>query len=465
MKASEARNKMKSQQTKSVSTLRNKFQNQKQDLLKRHQEQVDTKDQGNEFPTIFDKAKFPKGIGLWKCNKGEHELDIIPFFAGSQHPRVEEGELAYVVDLFVHTNVGPLRMPYPCEVKNFKETDPICEYIAANRLSKEEWKRVSSKRRTVYLVWVHDTPEEEKKGIQIWEVSHFFFEQHIDEIAKSPRGGGALAFSDISSGKSIAFTVKVSGKYKDGDTDRDSIIYTGHRFVDRQYDVVPDWILEQSFSLDECILMHPDYDEVEEAFNPSASNRRQSSDEEPAEEVREEQDLSRNDYDPEEDIPSEGKKVTKGSNKKRRPEPEPEPLDEKPTEEEVTEEEEAPIACPVCNGKGKSKKGQTCPECNGTGVYVEENPEEEITEEENLQEFETGEEEIGEEVTECPHDPDSFGEVDEHPECEADGGCSLWDLCSDEANRRKKEEEVKKPLAGKKPLASSANKPKRKLGR
>ena len=63
---------------------------------------------------------------------------------------------------------------------------------------------------------------------------------------------------------------------------------------------------------------------------------------------------------------------------------------------------------------------------------------------------------------ECPHDPDSFGEVDEHDECESDGGCPLWDACSDEANRRKKAEEVKKD---KKPMASNAGKPVRKLGK
>jgi hypothetical protein len=372
MKASDIKTKM-----KTGSNIKDKFRSQKQDLMKRHQEQVDNKDQGNDYPTIFNKTAIPKGIGFWKCGKGEHVLDIIPFFAGKQHPRVKEGELSYVIDLWVHNNVGPLRTPYVCTAKNFKENDPICEYIAKNRLDKEEWKRTASKRRTVYLVWVHDTPEEEKKGIQIWEVAHFFFESHIDEIAKSPRGGGATAFSDIESGKSIAFTVKSTGKYKDGDVERDSIGYSGHRFIDRDIDVIPDKILEQSFSLDECIVMHPDYDEVDEAFNGSSKATRnkyqeESDEPEPEEEVQEEQESS---FDPEDELPSKEQKVKKGSKK---PEPEPE-------EEEAVEEE-----------------------------------------------------------MECPHDPDSFGEVDEHPECEEDGGCPIWDACSDEANRRKKEAEKAK---------------------
>ena len=388
--------------SKTSNNIRDKFKSQKQDLMKRHQEQVDNKDSGNEFATIFNKDNIPKGIGFWKCGKGDHEIDIIPFFAGKQHPRVPEGELAYVVDLWVHTNVGPLRTPYPCTAKNFKENDPICEYIAKNRLDKDEWKRVSSKRRTAYLVWVHDTPEEEKKGIQIWEVAHYFFEQHIDEIAKSPRGGGAVTFSDIESGKSIAFAVKVTGKYNDGTTDRDSISYSGHRFIDRQYDVVPDRILDQSFSLDEAINMHPDYDEVHEAFYGSNKQSRKYA------EPEEDQDEN-NEPELEDDIPSKDQKVNKGRKK-----PEPEPEEDEDTNEETEEEM--------------------------------------VEEEDSTDDVEDTEED---DVTECPHDPDSFGEVDEHPECEANGGCPLWDECSDEAAKRAKEK-------AKKPMASSA---KKKLGK
>jgi hypothetical protein len=247
--------------------LRDKFKNHKADLMQRHQEQIDSKDSGTKYPTIFDEEKIPEGIEFWRCKPGEHLIDIIPFFAGSQHHKVKEGKVAYVVDLWVHTGVGPMNLPFPCTSKNFQETDPICEYVAQNRLSTDEWKRVSPKRRTAYLVWVHDSPEEEKKGVQIWEVSHFYFEEKIDEIAKSPRGGGAVTFSDVDSGKSIAFTVKKIGTYKDArGTDRDSIGYLGHRFVDRDIEAIPERILAQSFPLDEIIKMKPDYDKMSEAF-------------------------------------------------------------------------------------------------------------------------------------------------------------------------------------------------------
>jgi len=248
-------------------SIRDKFKKQKENLLKRHQEQVDTKDDKQSYPTIFDAEKIPEGIGFWKCGKGDHIIDIIPFFAGSQHPKVSDGELSYVVDLYVHQTVGAMKEPFVCQTKNFKKPDPICEYISNNRLPVEDWKKIAPKRRTIYLVWVHDSPEEEEKGLQIWEVAHYFFENHVDEIAKSPRGGGAIAFSDIDTGKSIAFSVKITGKYKDAaGVDRDSVSYLGHRFVDRD-DPIPDDILNQIFSMDEVINMHPDMDQMRTAFH------------------------------------------------------------------------------------------------------------------------------------------------------------------------------------------------------
>lgn len=365
---------------KTGTSFRDKFRSQKQDLMKRHQEQVDSKDSGSEFPTIFNKELVPKGIEFWKCKPGEHLIDIIPFFAGSQHPKVKEGELAYVVDLWVHQGVGPMNTPYPCTNRNFKETDPICEYIAQNRLPTDEWKRVSPKRRTAYLVWVHDSPEEEKKGIQIWEVAHFYFEEKIDEIAKSPRGGGAVAFSDIESGKSIAFTVKKVGTYKDAKgTDRDSIGYLGHRFVDRDIEIIPERILEQSFALDEIIKMKPDYDEMSEAFYGKTGRNQ------PEEPEQEEDDT---------DFPEPPK-----SSKKKKPEPEPEPEEE---DDDYQDEDDQ-----------------------------DDSPEDEDTQDDD--DSDSGDEEV------CPHDPDSFGECDQHPECEEDGGCPLWDACSDESEKREKE--------------------------
>lgn len=220
---------------------------------------------GGGFPTIFNKDKVPEGIEFWRCKEGEHLADIIPFEAGpdipvdseTNLPITEEGEFDYVLDLFVHLNVGGMNKPYVCPYENFGKPCPICEFIQANRIEKEDWKKIIAKHRVVYLLWVHDTREDEKKGIQIFEASHFFMQEKIEEISKLPRGGGFENFSDPDSGKTLAWTRKGSGK--------DNTQYLGHRFIERE-GPIPDRILDQSFSLDSIVNMHPDYDEMEKEF-------------------------------------------------------------------------------------------------------------------------------------------------------------------------------------------------------
>jgi hypothetical protein len=232
-------------------------------LQKRHNAGT-KKTGGGRFPTIFDKEKVPEGVEFWKCREGKHLVDFIPFEVGPDmpfdermKPITEEGYPDYVLDLFVHQNVGNMNKPYVCPYENFGEPCPICEFIKANRLDKEDWKKLVAKHRVVYLVWVHDTKEEEKKGVQIFEASHFFMEEKIEEIAELPRGGGFVKFSCQDTGKSLAWTRKGSGM--------ENTQFLGHRFVDRD-EPIPDRILDQTFPLDSIVNMHPEYEEIEREF-------------------------------------------------------------------------------------------------------------------------------------------------------------------------------------------------------
>jgi hypothetical protein len=247
-------------------SFRDKTKKMRQDLQKRTQESIDRGEDMPEYGTIFIKEKIPEGVGFWKPDTDDHLVDIIPFVAGEQHPRVPEGRMAFNIDVWIHQNIGPMYDQFICPQRMFKKVDPICNYMRGKRLPEAEWKAIAPKRRTVYLVWVHDTPEEEEKGIQIWEVAWWNFEKTVDEIAKSPKGGAPVPFSDYDDGKSIAFSIKKSGTFTDSSgKERDSIDFVGHRFVDRD-EKIPDSILDQSFSLDECIIIHPEFSVMEEAF-------------------------------------------------------------------------------------------------------------------------------------------------------------------------------------------------------
>ncbi len=240
------------------SNLRQKMNKQKGDLEKRHQESIDRKEM-SMFGSIFDKNKVPDDISFWKCGGGRHVIDIIPFIAGPDVPNknAEEGSIEYVIDLWMHRLTNSLNDVFVCPTRTWGKPCPICEDLKANDYNDDYYKETMAKRRTVYLIWVHDTPKEEAEGIKILDIAHFFLQMHLDELAEPPTGKKVIIFSDIDKGKNIGFTRKGTGA---GNTQ-----FLGHKFIDRD-EPIPDDICDQSFSLDACIKMHPSYDEIADAY-------------------------------------------------------------------------------------------------------------------------------------------------------------------------------------------------------
>ncbi len=254
---------------------------------------------GGRFPTIFLKDKVPEGINFWFCKEGEHIVDIIPFEAGPDMPLDErlqpvtpEGKLDYIMDLFVHTNVGEMLKPYVCPYENFGLPCPICEFMKANKLEKEDWKNLVAKHRVVYFLWVHDSREEEKKGIQIHEASHYFMEANIEAISKLPKGGGYVKFSDPDSGRSLAWERKGAGMT--------NTTHIGHRLIERE-SPIPDKILDMTFPLDSVINMHPDYEEIEKEFRGTLKKMKlldepEPDEKDPWEDENEDEDIDDSDF-------------------------------------------------------------------------------------------------------------------------------------------------------------------------
>jgi hypothetical protein len=233
-------------------------------LLKRTEESYSRKDGEVSYKYFISDNELP----LWKpsvTKTDPHIVDIIPFEAGENYPlikgrkSVRKGDIVYLVDIEVHQNVGPLKEMVICPAKNYGKPCPICEEIGRMRQEGAEWEEyrdIDTKRRCCYNVLVTSTEKDKEKGVQIWEVSHRFSEKQILSIAKSPRGGGYVAFShpDKSIGKSIAFEV-------DEDTYR---TVHGHKFVDRDYDI-SDEILTKAYPLDDLLIVHP-YEKLKELF-------------------------------------------------------------------------------------------------------------------------------------------------------------------------------------------------------
>jgi len=245
---------------------RDKIKTMKKDLVQTTQESIDRGDDSQEYGSIFIKENIPDGVGFWRPDVGEHLIDIIPFQSAGDDPRTQKGRWTYLLDVWVHQNVGAMFDDFVCQVRAFQDLDPMCEYTKAADLTTAEWSKIAPKRRTAYLVWCHDSPEEEEKGIQIWEVAHWNFEKHLSKISKHPKGGAPIPFSHVIDGKSIAFEIVKSGTYTDGSgKERDSKDFLGHRFVERDEEV-PDEFGDQIFPLDGCVRFKLTWEEQAKAF-------------------------------------------------------------------------------------------------------------------------------------------------------------------------------------------------------
>lgn len=223
------------------------------ELAKRVKESHDTKDQGVFGGSIFKPdidAKF------WKCGEGKHYIDVIPYIAGKNNPKVKEGRPAHTLDIWVHYNIGPNGLPFVCLAKNYNQPCPVCDYRNELKNSEEAdediIKQFLPKRRTIYNIICYDNNKEEEKGIQIWDVSHFFFEQKVASIAERPRQGGFVNWPDPDEGKQVMFERKGTGA--------NNTQFLGHAFTDRDY-TIPDEVLEESYCLDDLVAI-PDYDEL-----------------------------------------------------------------------------------------------------------------------------------------------------------------------------------------------------------
>jgi len=208
-------------------------------------------------------------------------------------------------------------------------------------------KSLNTSRRTIYNIIVYDTEKEEDKGVQVWEVAHWFMERHLTPLAKDPRTAELLPFTDPDEGKSIAFERQGSGQT--------GTSYLGHKFVDREY-VIPDEILDSVYCLDE-LVQQTSYEELYEAYwgEPveGSSSKPVTAEEAPVEERKQTTRLRGGTAKPKEELQ---KAATLG---RRRP--------QQATSPEATKEGESTERCP--NGGVFGRDLDQLDGCNDCEIY------------------------------------------------------------------------------------------------
>jgi hypothetical protein len=202
-------------------------------------------------------------IQLWRPRDGQHIIDIVPYNAGSNDGLNKEGEETYTYEAWVHRGVGPNEQMHICPAETYNEDCPICEHRQTLRERGADdtvWKALFPKRRNIYNVLCYDA-NEERKGVQVWEVPYFYAEKNILAIASEPqRGGGSdtINFPHAEHGKSISFTIEPP------QSKEDFASYEGFKFLDRDYDLDSE-ILDEAHALDQLVLLLS-YDELKEIY-------------------------------------------------------------------------------------------------------------------------------------------------------------------------------------------------------
>lgn len=321
--------------------------------------------------------ELPEGLSQWLpkgSDKGEeHAFDIVLFKAGKNFPNmncnVNEGEWAYLLDFYVHRNIGPERQWVLCPnsfrsktASGDKKGCPICERMAmlqANESDKEKrikiWRKYRPQRRCMYYAIVRDGDKEEKKGVQVLDCFFDFMELKLQDLASAKRGQDEILYADTDDGKLIYFKAVKKSFLADNKENVEYSEYEAHQFLDR----IDDDKQPYTIDIDLCIEAKPldsflnlkSYDEILEILGPVDNGNkvvRNKEDDEPP------KTRSGRFSKTEEETPSRMSKVN-----------------EDPSNDEDDEDNAEEFACPHGHTLGKHfLKKSECEDCEGD-VYNE----------------------------------------------------------------------------------------------
>lgn len=184
-------------------------------------------------------------------------LNILPYqIRSSKHPEVvagrrKIGDWDYLLDVWVHRNLGPNKKDMLCPKATYGKACPACEERSKlyDQGRDEEARAYSPSRRTIFNVQLigRNGPEPEPL---IFATSHQCFNKELIEEASASSNGNGITFADPGpSGQVVSFRVseKTLGSSKFCEA-------KSFQFLDRDEEV-SDEVLEQCESLDEYLIV------------------------------------------------------------------------------------------------------------------------------------------------------------------------------------------------------------------
>lgn len=202
------------------------FDRSRVNLGRRTQEQTDNRESNGATRKSF--MNYSKcGLKFFKfTDVGKYQdINILPWRISSKnHPGVvdgkyEIGDYDYVLDLWVHSRIGPGEEDCVCLKRTYGKPCPICDEgdrLWANPETKESARQFFAKRKCIYLVdELNDKFESVSNEPKIFEVTHGLFSKDLQSKATSClRGKGVVDFASVNVdskgreiGKVVSFTV------------------------------------------------------------------------------------------------------------------------------------------------------------------------------------------------------------------------------------------------------------------
>jgi flagellar biosynthesis GTPase FlhF len=353
---------------------------------------------GNSRPSAMDWKKV-ENVKFFKPKEGKNNINIIPYIVKTKNdPLVHSGDAkvgdeSYMLDVYMHRNIGPTQAEVLCLKSNYGKPCPICkqaqEFKDAGK--KDEASALWPKRQCFYNVIDVKNPE---AGIQVFGISHFLFEKELIEEARAAADDGDIVdFVDIDDGKSVSFrAVETSSPI--GGKNVTFFEYKSFSFSERDEPLDPD-LVKEAVSFDALLKVQTPAEMEKVIFGDD--------DEEEAEE--EEADDDDDEKEEEEPVKKAKAPVKKAPAKKVVEEDDEEEEEPDADDEEADEEEEdEPPAKPVKKAPAKAPAKEEKPAKKGSS-----NP--------------------------CPSGHKYGLDNDKHDECE---DCDSWADCLKEKNRLKK---------------------------
>ena len=245
-------------------------------LGRRTQQQTDTRDNNGGVGRQGFMNYSQCGLKFFKLGEvgSYHDLNILPWTIGSKkHPEVAAGNMDvgdpdYVLDIMVHTRIGPGEGDYVCPKKNYNKPCPICERadeLWKNEATKDDARKLFARRKCVYLVQELTETFHAKDKTQkplIFETAHATFSKELQSRATSClRGKGVVNFADPNdAGKVVSFSVN-EGTMGNGKKFKEA----GNFEFNERVEEISDEILDNCPSLDSMLVVKS-YDQLKAAL-------------------------------------------------------------------------------------------------------------------------------------------------------------------------------------------------------